>query len=177
MDRTVKWIVLRLNPQPWAIGPLGMGRKKGGGFYPYVGPNAQLVAYQNAVREALEAQGVEKIEGEVDIKFYFSRAIESSLRVSGRRVSAHTSDATNMQKATEDALQGVLIGNDRDVVTISSTILDQGPEAMSFVAIRITRPRDRRDEIPSTVWDEILKDPPAVVPSTSTWQPPSEDDF
>ena len=176
MDREIKWIALKLNPQPWAIGPLGLGRKKGGGFYPTVAPNAQLVAYQNAIREALVDKGVEMIEGEVEIKFYFSRAIESSLRLSGRRVSAHTSDTTNMQKATEDALQGFLIKNDRDVVACSSVILDQGPEAMSFIVIRVTRPRDHREEIPSTVWDEILKDPSAVVPS-STWQPPSEDDF
>jgi Holliday junction resolvase RusA-like endonuclease len=170
-----EWIVLRLNPQPWAIGPLSLGRKPGG-FYPKIGPNAQLVAYQNAVREGLQAQGVKMLIGEVELRFYFSRTIESYKRRTGRNVSAHASDITNLQKATEDALQGVLIANDRDVVACSSVLLDQGVEARSFIIIRISRPHDHQSEIPKSVLHEALAEPEVAI-ANANWLPPAEDDF
>lgn len=170
-----KWFVLHVNPQPWAIGPLSLGRKAGG-FFPRIGPNLQLVAYQNAVREELKAQGTELITGEVELKFYFYRAIESYTRASGRKSSANKSDTTNLQKATEDALQGILIENDRNVVAISSVILDQGVEVQPCIIIRVRHAGDYEDEIPPEVWDEVKKTN-TELPTLSNWQAPSEDDF
>lgn len=171
----VEWYTLKLTPQPWALGPLSVGRKAGG-FFPKVGLNTQLDVYQKAVRKALEDQSAQVIKGEVELKFYFSRALESSIRSSGRRVQANKADATNLQKATEDALQGVLIENDRNVVAVSSVIFDQGPEARSFVIIRVSRPTDHESEVPESVWQKVLEEPKPASPA-SDWVPPSEDDF
>lgn len=171
----VEWYTLNLNPQPWAIGPLSMGRK-GTGFFPKIGPNTQLTVYQNAVREALRSQSAKLITGEVELKFYFSRALESSVRSSGKTTRANTADATNLQKATEDALQGILIENDRMVVAVSSVIFNQGPEARSFVIIRISRPMDHESEVPESIWQKVLEEPETSTQSNN-WVPPSEDDF
>lgn len=153
------WFFVRINPQPWAIGPVVVGRKKGGGFYGNIGPNTRLDAYKNAIRSDLERQGVEMITGKVELKFYFWRVIEQYERPGGRKASDHVSDTTNMQKATEDALQGVLIHNDRDVVACSSVIIEQAKAkvegAEGLVVIHLTSPRDHVNEIPDEVMNKI----------------------
>jgi hypothetical protein len=46
----VAWYVVHVNPEPWAVGPLDLGRR-GGKVYATMGQNQQLAAYQEAVRE------------------------------------------------------------------------------------------------------------------------------
>lgn len=126
------WYVLNVNPEPWAIGSLGLGRKAGK-MYPYVGQNAQLAAYQSAVREALGPQT--KIEGNVEVNFYFWRNLATYETQTGRDHRKHYADATNLQKATEDALQGVLFDNDKFVVDVHSVVMDQGPHVKGKIVI------------------------------------------
>lgn len=146
------WIYLPINPDPWAIGPVSVG-KRNGKMIPIVGRNAQLDAFKNAVREELESQGVKKVNySNYDIKFFFWRKLESNTGGSRKNIA----DATNMQKATEDALQDVLIGNDRDVKSIQSIIVDQGPDVkkpgiliyLTYYDLSVV------DMIPEEMWDK-----------------------
>lgn len=123
------WFVMPVNPDPWAIGPLGVG-KKNGKYYPYVGRNVQLASYKEAVRDLMA--GVNMLTaGEYSLTFYFWRRLDGS----GKN-SKHTADATNLQKATEDALQGVLFDNDRDVRHVESWLMQQSEDAPSVVVLR-----------------------------------------
>lgn len=126
------WFVLNLNPEPWAIGPVGY-RRSGGKMSAYVGRNQQLDAYKEAVREALGPQ--EKIQGKVDLKFFFWRNRAEYTTPQARSHRKHEADMTNLQKATEDALQGVLFDNDRDVLHCESFLVAQGPDITGQIII------------------------------------------
>lgn len=161
------WYIIKINPEPWAIGPVSVGRKNGGVF-PIVGQNKQLASYQEAVREAL-SDGL-LVDYEVKITFYFWRRLETY--VAKRKVTKHQVDATNLQKGTEDALQGILIFNDRQVRDVRSVIWEQGENVDPMIAIKFEKwwgvdP----DELPDTIWDEIKI---ADTPDTSndnSWPP------
>jgi Holliday junction resolvase RusA-like endonuclease len=148
-----RWFILGLTAQPWAIGPLGVGFR-GKKPYPYIGPNQQLQAYQEALREELDGAGV--LTGEVDIRIYIWRALETAKNFGGRDRKAKTSDATNIQKATEDALQGVLIENDRHVRRISTEIVEQTENTVSCILICV-KPYEPLDPsgIPDVVWNRV----------------------
>lgn len=137
MTEYKQYLVQGINPAPWAVGPLGVGRRKGG-HYAYVGPNAALVTYQKALREALEEKYNPRPLGQqyLDIEFYFWRKIETYQ--SGKRTAhSHVADVTNLQKATEDALQGFLFDNDRQTLQIRSEIIEQSEDTHPCVVIRI----------------------------------------
>lgn len=149
-----RWFHLPLNPEPWAIGSIGIG-KRGGKIHPTMSPNPQLVTYKEAIKEELgKVQPLP--EGEYDLYFWFWRVLDSYTLASGRDSRRKQADATNLQKATEDALQGLLIGNDRNVRKIGSEIVEQGPEVKAGIVIR-ARPWEGHnpDEIPSHVWDLV----------------------
>src|SRR5687768_284355 len=100
---------LQLNPEPWTAPSVSVGRGKGGKVFPQVYANAQLKAYQEAVREEARSQLPDKwepYEGEILLHFYFWRQMADYESHQAKRVRKHQADVTNMQKATEDALQG-----------------------------------------------------------------------
>jgi Holliday junction resolvase RusA-like endonuclease len=107
-----------------------------------MGQNAQLAAYQEAIREEL-GRGFEPLSGRQVVRFYFWRNQASYVTSSGRSHTKHEADVTNMQKALEDALQGVLFVNDRDTWDIRSVIVDQGPDVLGKVLFSI-EPLDER---------------------------------
>lgn len=110
-----------VNPEPWAIGEISVVRnKKTGKNIPVVSPNANLATYQDAVRSELAALGAAMKLPSYSIRFHFCRVMASYKSASGRTLHRNQADVTNMQKATEDALQGVIIGNDRDVLRVES---------------------------------------------------------
>lgn len=164
------WLHLPINPDPWEVGPLGVGRRNGK-MYPYIGPSAQLKAYQEAIREELESQSITMLEGDFyKLTFYFWRRLDEHEK--GRKVHA---DATNMQKATEDALQGILIGNDRNVLDIRSRIVAQGPGINGRVVIHAEYcPTFDDNEIPQEIWDKIIADQQPRVFDNS-WGGPTHD--
>src|SRR6478609_2923648 len=103
---------LSINPQQWAVGPLSVGKKNGKAF-PIMGRNQELHAYQESIRELLGKFSPVKFEpGFIQLKFWFWRRLDT-YEGSSRKVTGNAVDATNMQKALEDALQGVLFDNDR----------------------------------------------------------------
>lgn len=129
-------LYLDVNPEPWAVGPLSLGRRNGK-MFPKMERNASVHAFKEAVKEEVERLTCDPLHPDLKyhLEFYFWRRLESYIGESGRKATAHQADATNMQKATEDALQGVLIANDRDVVSIRSVIVEQGPDVTPGIGI------------------------------------------
>jgi Holliday junction resolvase RusA-like endonuclease len=146
-----RWYALKVNPEPWKVGPLSVGRRNGKVF-PTIGPDPQLVAYQETIREEF-GTGHRMLEGNLRVMFYFWRRLSAYRTQSGKMHRKHQSDATNMQKATEDALQGILFKNDRDNVFVSSIVMAQGPDVTGMVVIHIeAAPIDFVDQLPPAVW-------------------------
>ncbi|AMS03440.1 RusA-like resolvase [Gordonia phage Benczkowski14] len=120
-----------LNPEPWAMGkPTMIYNPKTKKHWPKYSPNRQLKAYQDAVRAELQARDVQVEPGMYRLRFTFSRQLEIAVNRTSTSTS-HVADTTNMQKATEDALQGVAIGNDRDVIDVGGRLA--GPQMVSTV--------------------------------------------
>jgi Holliday junction resolvase RusA-like endonuclease len=145
------YFVLDINPEPWAIGPLSVGRR-GNKMYPQVGRNTQLHFYKQAVKEELGDPGV-WFEGKVELDLYFWRRRDEYVTPQARTHRKHEADGTNLSKATEDALQGVLFKNDKDVVRCTWEIVDQGADANPAVVVGIrqfngiSRVNDLPDEV------------------------------
>lgn len=140
---TERWFVLDLNPEPWAIGPVGYSRR-GGKMSAYVGRNQQLDAYKQAIKEALGTDHA-MIEGKVKLRFYFWRNRAEYSTPQARTHRKHEADATNMQKATEDALQGILFANDKDVNDVRSIVVEQGPDVIGRIVIMVAPSNDLPD--------------------------------
>lgn len=142
---------LPVNPEPWRIGPLTLGRRKTGQMFPSVGRDEQLYGYQQAVRECLfddwntfALPTGTKFRAE----YFFWRRLDT-YDTPTRKVRKHEVDLTNMVKGTEDSLQariargtrkavsGVLFENDRDCVEQTSFIMAQGFDVEPRVVIGI----------------------------------------
>lgn len=136
MTSTVTY-ALPINPEPWVVGNAYVGRG-GGRSFARIAPDKTLKLYQEAVRAELDALGVEMVPGKYELELYFFRQNAQYKDAAGRTRTRNTPDVTNMQKATEDALQGVLIGNDRDVVSVSSRLVAAGVDVDPMVVIRLT---------------------------------------
>ena len=136
------------------MGEASVGRRKGG-LYASISPHQGLVAYQSAVREQLEAYEALP-EGQYSVTFYLWRQQATYISESNRRVQKHQADATNMQKALEDALQKMMFDNDRDVQDIRTRIVEQGPNVNPRVVIRLDLLEPfNPDEIPDHVWTKL----------------------
>jgi Holliday junction resolvase RusA-like endonuclease len=161
-ERDWHWFVLDINPEPWAIGPVGVKRVNGK-MVPYVGRNTQLHMYKEAVREVLGDPGL-FIEGKVELKFFFWRNRAEYSTPQARTHRKHEADGTNMAKSTEDALQGVLFKNDKDTNHMQWTVVEQGPNVKGRIVIAIrqgTLLPDVMEEFPDQVGyllDELDKE-------------------
>lgn len=128
---TSRWYVLNLNPEQWDLGTI-TGRKGGGSR---ISPNPNLVTFQNAVREELE--DVKMLPAHYRrITFYFWREQAKYLDASDHIRQRNRADATNLQKGLEDALQGLLFANDREVRDIRSVVMEQGHGVKPRIVIR-----------------------------------------
>ncbi len=160
--------ILWLNPEPWAIGTVTP--RKGGAR---IAPNANLVAYQSAVKEELE--DVHMLPEEYrNIKFYFWRQQARYVSMDDKIRSRNQADATNMQKALEDALQGILFENDREVRKISSEIVEQGydVEPKILIVAEPYNPLNWLSEVTLDIVREIKNGKP-VNKSDNSWPPTS----
>lgn len=142
--RQVVYVEL-INPEPWAMGKLGTGRK-GGKVYPTYAKNATQAAYQEALKEtigdAARAAGfpMQPDDAELELKILVWRTREQYTSGTGRTVTRNSVDATNIQKATEDALQGILFKNDNKVKRVTCEIVEEDRD-VSPVIIIICQPR------------------------------------
>lgn len=168
----VYWFHAPINPEPWAIGNISIG-KKNGKAHGRMSPNAQLVAYKEAIAEYFASENPLP-PGEYALTFYFFRALDDYETGSGRRHRKHQADATNLQKATEDALQGVLIDNDRNVRDVRSVIVAQGPDVKPGVIIKMSHwEGSDLHEIPTFVMSEYLRSHEHPVESNDNSWPPT----
>ena len=136
-EAVVRHLFLPVNPEPWTSPTSSTGRK-GGRVVAFSHKNARLRAYQAMIREEVEAfhDHVPFAES-VQVEFYFWRALEQ-YEVNGKLRRRHAADATNLQKALEDALQGLLFTNDRNVTRIMSQMVEQGPDVEPGIVIKVT---------------------------------------
>lgn len=188
MGNTKTWYVLNVNPRPWAVGPLSVGRRGSGGMYPQMGRNQELHAYEAALastivmeypylREYVDTNMLKKFPGlrryvtgdtdaakgrslwagaEVEMTFHFWQKIETA-EVSGKKIKDKVADLTNMVKAAEDAMQGILLNNDVQVRAQRNVIYQRDedvPEGLVIVSIGPFVGPDP-DELPSFVWQRI----------------------
>lgn len=167
-----RWFYVPINPEPWAIGPLGLGRRNGR-MFPKVGRNQQLHAYKEAVRSELASQDPLP-DGEYQLKFFFWRQIATYTDTGGIRRHRNVADTTNLQKATEDALQDVLFVNDRNVKSIQSIIVEEGPEVTGQILIHAEQWHGfDPDTLPAIAWDLIDNTPQPML----DWEPDDDDMF
>lgn len=138
--KTQAWAVA-LNPEPWAMGKIGVFPVNGGKkWVPKVSPDKTMKNYQEAIAEELRLQGAEELPGPFYmLRFTFSRQlVKYTVGSTGRTSTRNWADVTNMQKATEDAMQGVLLPNDRAVIACGGRLADiQAEETLPWVVIEI----------------------------------------
>jgi len=128
-----QWFVLDVNPYPWKVPPISVGRK-GGKVFPTVGRDEGLFVYKESIKSALSREETHLIEGPVALYMWFWRNMP---KVSGR-TRRHTADTTNIQKSTEDALQGILFGNDAEVASVHSVRVAEGPDVPPMVVLCVS---------------------------------------
>jgi Holliday junction resolvase RusA-like endonuclease len=123
------YIIDGINPEPWEA-PTGEARRKKApekGFFVQMVTSEKQRSYQDAVRDAMRETYGEPDMATVDIsvQFYFWRQ------------KSNIADATNLQKSTEDALQGILFKNDRQVKKVFSEIVEQEDETEPMILIHV----------------------------------------
>lgn len=134
----MRWYLLDLNPVPWRVGPVYASRSKtshkiGGG----VGRDQEVHAYQEAIRAEMAKQSPEMIEGKFRLVIFFWREMLEYATPKSLKARSHEADGTNMYKATEDALQGILYGNDKDNIAGRFYIVKQNADTNGKVLIGI----------------------------------------
>lgn len=175
------WMHLPINPEPWAVGPLGAARR-GGKLSAYMGQNVQLHAYQEAVREELRYQWGElpMLTPPLAISVYFWRNRAEYTTDNQRQHRKHEADATNMLKAFEDAMQGIIFANDRDNVVVRAQTIDQGPEVVGQIVVSVYSDLDPMamaqeaiNAMPSGIHKKILTErvQPVPVEDDNVWPP------
>lgn len=162
-----RWYMLWLNPEPWAVGDISVGKTSA-----RLSPNPNLVAFQNAVREALS--GETKVPKDFRrLEFFFWRQQARYIDAGDRVRQRNQADATNCQKGLEDALQGVLIENDRDIVDIRSVMCDQGPKVEPLIIIhaqRVPAALYGYEDIPVELLEQALRGPQIGDKKGDRWQ-------
>lgn len=166
-----RWYYLHLNPEPWAVGPLDIGRRAGK-VYATMGQNKQLAAYQEAVRDELRTQDPTFLEGKIALRVWFWRNRAEYTTPNQRQHRKHEADGTNMMKSLEDACQGILFENDRDVVHCDWMIVEQGPDVEGKILLMVSNagePKDYVVPIPEHVWIALISKP--EVRDDNSWPP------
>jgi len=123
-----QWFIVPVNPQPWTVPTFSAGMKNGHMFCSPA-PDAKGNDFKEAVQEELRAQNAYMMKAPYRIEFWFDHKLESTR--------SKAVDATNMQKLAEDALQGIVIDNDRNVSEIHSYNFEQDGMAAGMFLIHV----------------------------------------
>jgi Holliday junction resolvase RusA-like endonuclease len=143
----VSWYLFEnLNPEPWRSPEASIGRK-GGKYVPRLYKPETVRAYQEALGEEFDRlyPGTEPVSHPVSLELYFWRQVDT--HDGEQRRHGNYADATNLQKSTEDVLQGRLFVNDRQVVQVRSTICGQGAAVHSRILIGVGNPKPISDHL------------------------------
>lgn len=125
-----------INPEPWTAPNVAVGRRNGKPF-PQVFKSAALTAYQEAIKEALADCHPIMEMGDLDVTFYLWRQLPAYDTEKQRKHRRHVADATNMQKALEDACNGILWKDDRDNICVATEVMEQGHDTTPFIMIEV----------------------------------------
>ena len=156
----MRLVIRGINPEPWATGTVNCYGKGRG----TISPHPKVVNYQNAIREELD--GIEQPSGNwpLEVRFFYARSTERG----------QPADVTNLNKATEDALQGILFGNDRHNRRVTGEILVQGPDVKDVgIIVWITPYTPDPDDVEDML--EELQMPTMQAFSDTDYQAPDED--
>ena len=152
----VQRFIIDIHPVQWRVPPFSIGRR-GGKAFPIAGKDQQLAAYQEAIRDELIEQGAQMMEPPYRVEMWFWRS------TAGR--GTRYADATNLLKSAEDALQGAVIDNDRNNLTVVSHIIEQSKDADDRIAIEVARAAS--PSLPEWLTEKLKNRPVAENP-----QPP-----
>lgn len=127
-----------VNPVGWKA-PTAFARRGAGRVGVGTAPSVEVEAYKSALREALIPQWGDRpaIEQPCRIDLFFRRQLITYVSASGRNVTKHRADLTNMRKSTEDCLQPWLVKNDVLVVQGWTEIIEQSKTAEPEVTIEV----------------------------------------
>lgn len=155
------YLIEGINPEPWAASEGAIGRKNGKAFIHFHKPES-LRMYQESVKDEFliaNPQAV-KVAGDIEIVFYFWRELTGfEMNEGQKKRRAAYADATNLQKALEDALQGILYDNDRDIVSVRSVIIEQTQETEPAILIAVCTGRDNEEENAARMVRSLLTKP------------------
>lgn len=130
---TTRIVIEGVNPYPWRA-PKNSTMRRGGKIIPTSYPDPEMVIYQEAVKEFIrdEYPRLELIPpGEHGLHVTFS--YWRSLNYGGQR--RNPVDVTNLNKALEDALQGLLYDNDRFNRTVTGNMVVQARDIEPLIMI------------------------------------------
>jgi Holliday junction resolvase RusA-like endonuclease len=163
----IRIVIRGINPEPWATGTIVTYKGGKGGK---LSPDLKLVTYQQAVREEIrewmEQHPTQRVNlmWSQEVRFFFVRSTERG----------HPADATNLQKATEDALQNLLIENDRNNRKVTSEIIEQHKDVQFPGIIIEIEDYEFDPQRHEDIMQELI--PPNVSAfADSTYEPPTED--
>lgn len=119
IPKTFSFHIEGINPENWKPTTGGKFRRK----------DPKLVAYQNAIKEHFWdlVEPVFEKGTPLQVTFWFWRSTKGS----------KPADATNLQKALEDALNGLVWHDDRHNACISTEIVEQGPKVEPLIGVAI----------------------------------------
>lgn len=171
----MKLLIKGINPEPWRAPQLGvkhMGRK----VVPAAYKDENLRGFQTAVFECVEQalfeQGIQTPvypKGTfLAVTFAFWRQLESyEDGATGRRGRRHYADATNLLKAAEDALQGLLYANDRDNRQVMSAVVESTAttEPMLMVCLE---PHEKHNDTSLGAWAHAIENGNGVADKSKT---------
>jgi Holliday junction resolvase RusA-like endonuclease len=118
------------------MGPANV-RRKGKGHYVQFGENGVLGNYQRAIKQSLADQGAVIHQPGYSLRIWIARQIVQYKSTSGRKVTRNEADGTNILKGTEDALQGVLIDNDRKCLQGHWLMMGQDKDVVPLILIEL----------------------------------------
>lgn len=133
------YAVLRadVNPVGWKA-PTAFARRGGGRAGVGTAPSAEVEAYKSALKESLISQyDGEPIEQPCRVDLRFVRQLITYESASGRKVTKHRQDLTNLRKSTEDALQPWLLKNDVWVHQGWTEIVQQSKDVEPWVEVTV----------------------------------------
>lgn len=131
------YLIEGVNPEPWEAPDLSTARR-GKKIVPVAHTTLQQRLYQEALHESFELKYGCPLDHEEPVgtmQFYFWREVAEYETPHGRKGHANYADATNLMKACEDALQGLLYENDTTNLRVTSEIMSQSPETQPMILI------------------------------------------
>lgn len=151
------WYYLPINPQGWAVGPLAVKRMNNK-LIPFMGRNQELHMFKETVKEELFSRygALIPVDEDVELCVYAWQRLDEYRSATGRKSKDKFADLTNIVKAAEDAIQGVLIKNDNRVMAQRNVIMDRSPSINGCLVICLrTWEGPNPDEIPQHIWDRV----------------------